>query len=201
MRVRTEAKRCGILDTAASVFLEQGFERASMSEIAARIGGSKTTLYGYFRSKEELFVAVAVAEAEKQLVPVLEQLDEKAAEIRDVLLQTGERLVNFLVTPDSLAAHRMVLSEAGRSDFGSRFYKNGRQRGVNLLAAFLGRAHKVGKIRACDCTVAATHLMGLIESEWQQPVWFGFAQAPSRRDIRRSTERAVDVFLAAYGAA
>ncbi len=46
-----------ILDAAAEVFLEEGFAAASMSAIAARVGGSKGTLYNYFRSKEELFEA------------------------------------------------------------------------------------------------------------------------------------------------
>ena len=58
MRVRTESKREAILEAASHVFLESGFEGASMAEIAARVGGSKATLYGYFGSKEDLFVEV-----------------------------------------------------------------------------------------------------------------------------------------------
>ncbi len=48
--MRTEAKREAILKTAAQAFVELGYERASMSEIAARVGGSKGTLYAYFPS-------------------------------------------------------------------------------------------------------------------------------------------------------
>ena len=58
MRVRTEEKRDTIVQAASEVFLELGFEGASMSQIAARVGGSKRTLYGYFGSKEDLFLAV-----------------------------------------------------------------------------------------------------------------------------------------------
>jgi AcrR family transcriptional regulator len=200
MRVRTEAKRSDILDIAASVFLEQGFARTSMSEIAARLGGSKTTLYGYFRSKEELFVEVVVAEALKELLPVFEEIDENAANLRDALMPVGEKLVTFLLTPDAIAAHRMVMSEAGRSNFGQLYYSNGRQRGLGYLSAFLERASKIGKIRPCDFVIAATHLVALIESELLPPVQFGLARpAPSRLEIRQSVERAVDVFLSAYG--
>ena len=46
-----------ILDVAQGVFLEEGFAKASMSVIAAKLGGSKGTLYNYFKSKEELFNA------------------------------------------------------------------------------------------------------------------------------------------------
>jgi len=201
MRVRTEAKRSDILDTAANVFLEQGFARASMSEIAARVGGSKTTLYGYFRSKEELFVEVVVAQAAKELLPSFEELDENTTSLRDALVPVGEKLVTYLLSPDAIAAHRMVMSEAGRSDIGQHYYSNGRERGIRYIVAFLERASKIGKIRECDFGIAATHLLALIESELLPPFHFGLARpAPSRLEIRQSTERAVDVFLAAYGA-
>jgi AcrR family transcriptional regulator len=200
MRVRTDAKRSDIMDVAASVFLEQGFARASMSEIAARLGGSKTTLYGYFRSKEELFVEVVVAEATKHLMPAFEELDEHAADLRDALVPVGEKLVAFLLSPDAIAAYRMVMSEAGRSNIGQAFYLNGRQRGLASLAAFLERASGIGKIRPCDFLVAASHLLALFEAELVPPVHFGLARpAPSRLEIRQATQRAVDVFLSAYG--
>lgn len=76
MRVRTEAKRDAILEAAAEVFLEAGFEGASMSQIAARAGGSKRTLYGYFPSKEELFVAMAHNVATSFLDPVVDALSQ-----------------------------------------------------------------------------------------------------------------------------
>ena len=48
MRVRNEEKRLEIIRIAAELFDELGYERTSMSTIAARVGGSKATLYGYF---------------------------------------------------------------------------------------------------------------------------------------------------------
>ena len=41
-----------ILDVASEVFLKEGYAATSMSEIAARLGGSKGTLYNYLKSKE-----------------------------------------------------------------------------------------------------------------------------------------------------
>ena len=51
-------RRSAIMDCAEDIFLEEGFQAASMSAIAARLGGSKGTLYNYFESKEELYAAV-----------------------------------------------------------------------------------------------------------------------------------------------
>jgi AcrR family transcriptional regulator len=201
MRVRTEAKRAEILDTAASVFLEQGFERASMSEIAGRVGGSKGTLYGYFKSKEELFIAVVMAESDKQLAPLFDELDRQPANLRDALIFIGERAIAYLLTPDAIAALRMVVSEAHRSDIGQRYFERGRHRGIQAMAAYLEAARKAGRLQPCNFEIAAGHLISLMESEWLPSVLFGLARpAPSRREIRESMQRAVDVFLAAYGA-
>src|SRR4051812_22630064 len=56
-RLDRDARREAILDVAQEVFLEEGFAAASMSTIAARLGGSKGTLYNYFKSKDDLFNA------------------------------------------------------------------------------------------------------------------------------------------------
>ena len=58
MRVKSEERRRAIIEVARQVFTELGFETTSMSQIAARVGGSKATLYNYFSSKDELFAAV-----------------------------------------------------------------------------------------------------------------------------------------------
>ena len=58
MARRGEELREHILWAAKDVFLEMGFERASMDEVAARAATSKRSLYAHFESKEKLFVAV-----------------------------------------------------------------------------------------------------------------------------------------------
>src|ERR1700721_3771942 len=52
-----EEPRESILKVAREVFFENGYAATSMSSIAARLGGSKGTLYNYFKNKEELFEA------------------------------------------------------------------------------------------------------------------------------------------------
>src|SRR6516165_9146528 len=60
MKVLTEARREAILAAAKAVFEEVGFDQATMSEITARVGGSKATLYRYFESKEALFMELVL---------------------------------------------------------------------------------------------------------------------------------------------
>lgn len=58
MARRGEELRRHILWTAKDVFLQTGFERASMDVVAARAETSKRSLYAHFESKDKLFVAV-----------------------------------------------------------------------------------------------------------------------------------------------
>src|SRR3984885_2387054 len=51
-----DIKRDAVLQTAAHMFLEQGYRRTSMSELAKRLKITKPALYYYFRNKEEILV-------------------------------------------------------------------------------------------------------------------------------------------------
>ena len=57
-QLRGEQLRRHILFAAKDVFLETGYERASMDTVAARAGTSKRSLYAHFESKDKLFLAV-----------------------------------------------------------------------------------------------------------------------------------------------
>ena len=64
-----------ILYAAKTVFLEMGFERASMDVIAARAQTSKRTLYAHFESKENLYLAII------EIVREMYQQDQDAGRI------------------------------------------------------------------------------------------------------------------------
>lgn len=64
-------RRKAYVDAGREAFLDAGFGATTMSSIAARVGGSKTTLWSYFPSKEELFAAVVddIVEVHAKAVP------------------------------------------------------------------------------------------------------------------------------------
>lgn len=67
----SETRRAAILAAAKVVFEEVGFALATMDEIAARVGGSKATLYRYFESKDALFQELLRRAATEQNSPML----------------------------------------------------------------------------------------------------------------------------------
>ncbi|OAG68450.1 TetR family transcriptional regulator [Xanthomonas floridensis] len=199
MRVRTEEKRDAIVQAASEVFLEHGFEGASMSLIAARVGGSKRTLYGYFPSKEELFVAVAMAMADSYIEPLLVTLEQTDAPPEQALLRFGQDILAFVCAPESVTVLRTVIGVAGRSDVGALFYRSGPGEGLLRVAHYLQAQMDKGALRRADATLASRQLSALLEAETLMPCLFGALEDPSPEYLREATQRAVALFLAGYG--
>jgi AcrR family transcriptional regulator len=82
------AKRRQIVAGAREVFLAQGFDAASMGEIARTAGVSKGTLYVYFDSKEQLFETIATEECSRQAEQVF-SLDPADHDVEAVLTRLG----------------------------------------------------------------------------------------------------------------
>lgn len=198
MRVKTPARREAIVAAAAEVFKELGFEGASMAEISARIGGSKATLYSYFKSKEELFVAVTHEEAKKQMEPALAALDQEVDDLELTLRVFGEKTVGFLCQESTLQTHRMIVAESGRSDIGRRFHEDGPKKGMERIAAFLHKQMEAGRLRQADPMLATLQLFALLDCETVKPMMLGLEKSISRPRLKRMVERAVATFLAAY---
>ena len=199
MRVKSKTKRQTILDVATKAFIELGFNNTSMSEIASRVGGSKSTLYNYFSSKEEIFSAVMETSAKREIADAFESLDFKQ-DIEITLNKFGRQYLASIMRGNILAIWRMAVSESERSDIGQRFYTQGPQRGWKLVSDYLDKKIEEGVLRKSDSGVCAMHLKGLIEAELYLSVVLGVEDAPDSKKIEEVTARAVTVFLLAYRA-
>ena len=198
-RVRTEAKREAILETAAEVFTERGLEGASMSEIAKRLGGSKATLYGYFPSKEDLFVHVSLRVVGKQVIPMLASLPERAhEEPRQVLLDAGRHLMARVSDRNATNAYRLAVAHGRAGNLGRIFHDTGPGQGLKLLATYIEAATRAGRLSAANPSAAAHHLRALLESETAYRLRLQLEAEISAEELEETIARAVDVFLAAY---
>jgi AcrR family transcriptional regulator len=200
MRVRTDAKREAILDIAAQAFMELGYERTSMAEIAARVGGSKATLYGYFPSKEELFMAMVQHKLGREFEPAIKDLPSQGKEDpRTLLTHLGERYIEAIVTPEAAALKRLIFSQTTQPAAIEKFWEDGPQQMINTIKTYLEAATMAGRLNVKDAKVAAQHLLSLYESElaWRGPL--DKDRTVTRDQINDMVARAVGVFLAAYG--
>jgi AcrR family transcriptional regulator len=197
MRVKTEAKRLAILEAAKEVFLQRGFSDASMSEVAARIGGSKQTLYSYFSSKDDLFVSMMIERGAVMIEPIFETLDTINS-LPAALAEFSIRYIRFATTPDILAFRRIIYAEGAKSNLGRLFFEKGPKLGWTRVAAHFARAMDLGHMRRADAWMAVQLLSGLCEAGPVQNLLEGAVTSVSDDDLIRAARAAVEVFVRAY---
>ena len=200
MRVKTEEKRLAILAAAKDVFLASGFEAASMAEIAKVAGGSKQTLYSYFASKEELFVAVMLQYSGRIILPAFERLDNEL-DFANGLKTFANAFLPAINDAEVVAFRRVIAAEGDRSGVGRLFYENGPLIGLTRLANFLDRQMAQGRMRTVPAFAAAEQFIALCECGPLRLYMQGVRGPVSAEEIADVTDRAVDLFTAGYGIA
>ena len=196
---RLDRAKCRqIMEGARAVFLAQGFDGASMGEIARRAGVSKGTLYVYFDSKEALFEAIFEDESRLQAEQVF-ALESSDHDVEAVLTRLGVGLVNFLCQPGKASPLRTVIAIADRMpEIGKQFYEAGPACGIAMLASYIQRQVDAGTLAVEDCEVAAAQFIDACQSTLFKPVLFNFAPPPPLERIEHVVRIAVRTFLAAY---
>ncbi len=191
-------KRRQILDGARAVFLADGFDAASMNEIARRAGVSKGTLYVYFESKEALFEELVRREKREQAEQTC-VFDHDDADVEAVLRGVGERLLDRMLRPDSIAHFRIVAAVAPKfPSIGRAFYEAGPQYGKQRLAEYLERQRDAGVIAMDDPERAAMFFLDLCKSCHLLPVLLCVEPVPSPEKIATHVEAATVAFLRAF---
>lgn len=196
----SDEKARQILDGARAIFLRDGFDGASMNDIAKTAGVSKGTLYVYFQSKDQLFAALIRHDKRQQAEQVCLWVDRLPGEpVRDLLTGLGRRLMAKLMKPEHVAQVRTVMAVAPKfPEIGRAFYETGPNYGTERFAAFFDRLVASGDLVIPDTRVAA-HLFGqMCQGDAFRRLMFCVSDTISDEEIDASVAAAVDVFLAAY---
>lgn len=197
MRQKTEQKRDAILAAGKALFLQQGYEKTSMAEVAAKVGGSKATLYSYFSSKEEIFSAVMQASAVKEIAPSFKKLDAHA-DVAQTLSQFGVNYLYSTLDPEILALRRLAQSEAERNDIGRKFFNQGPKIGWQMVESYLKKLSDSGQLSVDSPWRATMHLKGLLEAEVLDVCLLGVMPRPDKTALKAIVDEALAVFLRAY---
>jgi AcrR family transcriptional regulator len=198
-RPAEETAKCRqIINGARAVFLAQGFDAASMGEIARQAGVSKGTLYVYFDSKEELFAVVA-REACKAQAENLLALDPDDHDVEAVLTRLGQGYARFQNQPGLMSPIRTVISISERMPaIGKLFYETGPAVGVAMLRRYLETQVAAGYLAVDDCEVAAAQFLESCRATIHKRLLFNAGDPPTEAHIVHVVGIAVRTFLAAY---
>jgi AcrR family transcriptional regulator len=194
---RKADRRRAILEVAERSFRERGFADTSMSTIAAELGGSKTTLWTYFPSKDALFAAVIDSKIETFEAKLNEALIP-AGGTEAALARFGLVFLNKILDPQSMSLHRLIVAETERfPQIGEAFAVRGPDRVRQRLCRYMEQEMAAGRLRTGDPLVATRQFIGLLQSGcYLDRVW-----RPTRPPITRIEDDvalAVDSFRRAW---
>ena len=197
--VRRDDRRAAILAVAREVFFEHGYAAASMSMIAARLGGSKGTLYNYFENKKALFTAHVEESCQRFGEEIFSTWPDDGP-LRPALKSLCQRYIHYFLGEDTVRTFRLVIAECQRSpELGHIFNEAGPANGRRRLAEKLAVAHSRGLIEAPDPVLAARHFFALCKGGSYYDRLLNLVSPLSDATIEQEAEDVTSTFLRAYG--
>lgn len=188
-----------VLEGARQVFLSDGFEGASVDDIAKAAGVSKATLYSYFPDKRFLFMQVAKTECARQADHAIEAINMDAP-VRRVLHDIAIEMVDFITSQFGKRIFRICVGESDRfPELGREFYESGPMLIRNRLVEFFRQATEKGELEIEDLELAAEQFHELCKADLFPRMVFNMADDFSAEEKERVVNGAVEMFMARYG--
>jgi TetR/AcrR family transcriptional repressor of mexJK operon len=194
--------RAAVIGAARELFLDRGFARTAMDDIAAAAGVTKRTLYNNFSDKNALFteiVSAVIAQAETFAGGLQEELaGTTAANLVPRLYALGERLVLNIIRPEVITLRRLVIGEAREfPSFAAEYFDRAPGQVLEALASAFARLGAAGLLRVDHPRIAAAHFAYLVAGEsLDRAVLVG--TPPSKDTLRLRAREGADTFLARY---
>lgn len=189
-----------ILDAAEKVFLERGFEGASVDEIADVARAGKPTIYARFPGKEALFAAV-VARKAREITSSYESIVPTGATIEERLASIAKTILRNVLVADTVGLVRATVAEARRfPDCAASIHRMARERGTEAVAQLLGEFPEADKLPAFAAdrrAATAGHFIQLILLPMLMRALFGEDLTALHAEIAPHVARTVAFFLAA----
>ena len=197
---RSARKHRAIIKAARATFLAKGYDDTSVGEIAAIAAVSKPTIYKHFGDKVGLFgatIATAIAEAKSHTQATIEALPA-TRNLEGDLRRFARQHLAEVMQPHLVRMRRRLIAEAERfPQLAATWYRNGPEKGHETLAAVFSALAARGLLQIDDALVAAEQFNWLVLIPLNRAMFI--TRSVNKRDLDRAADRAVDIFLAAYG--
>jgi len=188
-----------VLAGAREVFLRDGFEGASVDDIARAAGVSKATLYSYFPDKRLLFMEMAKIECARQADHVMDTVDMEAP-MADILTNVCSEIIDLIMSDFGRSIFRICVGESTRfPELGREFYASGPEMGRTRLIELLACGVERGELVINDMQLAADQLAQLCKADLFDRMVFNITEEFSVDEKDRVAKAAVAMFMARYG--
>jgi len=159
----SDERKSQILNAAEGIFTKKGFDEARMDDIAVETGLSKGTLYLYFKSKDDLIIAILDRIFQREFRQ-LENLQQGELSATETIWKLTEML-----TKDIMGILRLVpivyefLALAFRNKYVQQALKKYINRYLDILVPIIEHGIEAGEFRAVDAREVAVAMGAMIE--------------------------------------
>lgn len=199
-RYRAEVSRQkqeAILKAALNTFLEQGYDRTTIDQIAQQAEVSTATLYKHFPSKADLFGGIMAQVWRTDRInaqPISLDLSP-----RNALIEIGQEYAQLLTNPTIQALFRVIIAEAPRfPELGTELYHRGKEPFLKRLHLYLEAQVAAGHLAIDDIAIATRQFLGMINDIIFWPRFLIMDLQLDENEIEHVILNAVETFLARY---
>lgn len=168
-----------------------------MSQIAAQVGGSKSTIYGYYKNKEELFLEVVLNGIQRMVENASSELDSSLL-LFDKLHILGVEYLSYILSEDTIALRRMLHATSNQGEAVRTAYYQVLHSSWEHVADLIASAMKEGLLREGDPWIAATQLKCLFELDLVDRRLLNINQSTSAEEIEQTVVSGLDIFRCYY---
>lgn len=202
---QSAAKRQAIVAAATQVFLDKGYQGASMDEVAALAAVGKQTVYKHFADKRQLFTEIVLATTDQVdgMVQLIADTLTDTADVDKGLIELGRRFLTTLMDPQLLRLRRLIIASASQfPELGRVWYERGFERVLATLADCFARLTDRGVLQMTNPARAAEHFVGMLLWIPLNKAMFTGNETPySQAELHEHADAAVDAFLSTHKAA
>jgi len=189
-----EARMQELITTAANLFLEKGYSKVSLEQIARKAHVAVRTIYVKFGGKAGLFREILKSGRESYFA-TMENLETNVRPIREVLIDFGMRMNQLMSAPAATSLHRMVIAEADADpELAEAFFEAGPRQTREALRVFFARPDVRAQLCDMPPEQLAIHLLNCLMGDQLKRYLFK-AQASNLEQDLLLVEQRVDLFL------
>jgi AcrR family transcriptional regulator len=183
-------------EAAITMFLEDGYQAASLDALISQVGGSRRNVYDHFGGKQGLFTEAVVALCDEISAPLNDMVIDGADPEKSLRL-FGRGMLDIVLAPRTLALHRMMISEGGRFPaLAQSIWDAGYMNGQRVLSQWIRDGQAVGLLRAdCEAERLAEDFINLTATTPQLKALVGLQPPLNEHEIEAMVDRAVTIFL------
>ena len=184
-----------IIETARTLFAQNGFERTTLDAIAEISGVTKMTIYSHFKSKEELFGATITNRIKKEFAFDIETLDPRNPS--DGLMKIASRFILLLRKEEVLGTYRTMFSSAlTYPKLCLEFYQKGPLEVHQQVAKYLQQCSKEGSLKITNLDISTSQFLSLFLGLDHIRCMLGLKK-PTKKDDEQLILKNVDFFIQA----